>query len=148
LINIETILVPVDFSSHSERALEMAIGLARTFGAKVHLLHAYHLNISVAAPDGIIVPQTLRDTVRDSAASRLERSAQRVTLEGIQAETHLTADTPSAAIEQTARQIQADLVVMGTRGLTGLKHVFLGSVAERTVRTAPCPVMTVKGEED
>ncbi len=71
-----------------------------------------------------------------------------MTGEGIQCESHLIAQTPSAAIVEAAEQIGADLIVMGTRGLSGLKHILLGSVAERTVRVAPCPVMTVKGDKE
>jgi nucleotide-binding universal stress UspA family protein len=148
MIKIETILVPVDFSSHSQKALETAIALAKTFNAQIHILHAYHLNVSAAAPDGIVVPQAFWDSVRDAAARKLEKSVQSATAEGVQAESHLTADTPSAAIGRIAAQIGADLIVMGTRGLTGLKHILLGSVAERTVRTAPCPVMTVRVDEE
>jgi nucleotide-binding universal stress UspA family protein len=58
---------------------------------------------------------------------------------------HITADAASSAIVESADQLGADLIVMGTRGLTGMKHILLGSVAERTVRLAHCPVMTVKG---
>ena len=148
MLKIETILVPVDFSLHSRRAFEMATGLAQTFNAKIHPVHAYHLDISMAAPDGTLLPQSLWDSVRDTAARKLEKTHQTVTAEGISAESHLCSELPSTAIESTARKVGADLIVMGTRGLTGLKHVLLGSVAERTVRTAPCPVMTVKSEAE
>ena len=59
----------------------------------------------------------------------------------------LTPMLPSEAISSAAQELGADLIVMGTRGLTGLKHVMLGSVAERTIRIAPCPVLTVKAEQ-
>ena len=85
-------------------------------------------------------------SVRDAAARKLENALQRVTGEGIEAETHLSEMPPAQAIAQTAEKIQADLIIMGTRGLSGLKHVLLGSVAERTIRMAPCPVMTVKDD--
>ena len=147
MTTIRTILVPVDFSQHSAEALKVAIGLGKTFSATVHVLHAYHLPVSVTMPDAVVIPQSFWDSVRDAAARKLEKSCQTVGQEGVTCESHLTAQTPSAAIAETARQIGADLIVMGTRGLTGLKHVLLGSVAERTVRTAPCPVMTVKGDE-
>jgi nucleotide-binding universal stress UspA family protein len=65
---------------------------------------------------------------------------------GVLAETHLVEFAAWEAIVETAKQIKADLIVMGTRGLTGLKHALLGSVAERTLRFAPCPVLTVKDE--
>ena len=145
---IQTILVPIDFSAHSTRALKTAIGLAKTLNAKIHLLHAYHLPVSITMPDAVVVPQSFWDNIRDASARKLEKSYQTVSREGIECESHLTAQMPSAAIVETARQIGADLIVMGTRGLSGLKHVVLGSVAERTVRVASCPVMTVKGDEE
>jgi nucleotide-binding universal stress UspA family protein len=146
MMKIETILVPVDFSPHSAKALACAIGLAKTFQARIHLLHAYHLPIQVATPDQVIIPRDFWTSVREAAAQKLEKSLQQVTSEGIEAETHLTDMAPAQAIVDAAERTGADLIVMGTRGLTGLKHVVLGSVAERTVRMAPCPVMTVKDD--
>ena len=144
----ETLLVPIDFSPHSTKALNVAIGLAKTFSAKVHLLHAYHLPVSITMTDAVVVPQEFWNSVRDAAARKFEKSYQTVTGEGVECESHLTDQMPSAAIVEKAEQIGADLIVMGTRGLSGLKHIVLGSVAERTVRAAPCPVMTVKGDEE
>ncbi len=65
---------------------------------------------------------------------------------GIAVETHLTEGANAHAIVETAKKVNADLIVMGTRGLSGLKHVMLGSVAERTIRISPCPVLTVKDD--
>ncbi len=144
----QTILVPVDFSTHSDKALDCALMLAKTFGARVHLLHAYHLPIQVATPDQVIIPRDFWTAVRDSAARKLEKALQKVTSTGVKGETHLAELPPAQAITQTAEKIGADLVVMGTRGLTGLKHVLLGSVAERTIRSVSCPVMTVKDDSD
>lgn len=67
---------------------------------------------------------------------------------GLACETHVLHGPAADAIAEAARTFQVDLVVMGTRGLTGLKHVLLGSVAERTVRTVPCPVLTVRAREE
>ena len=64
----------------------------------------------------------------------------------MEAESEVVAEAPSFAIQEAAQRTSADLIVIGTRGLTGLKHVLLGSTAERTVRLAPCPVLTVKAE--
>ena len=74
--------------------------------------------------------------------------AARAGRRGLEAHTILSPLFPSEAIERASEEIGAGLIVIGTRGLTGLKHVLLGSVAERTVRTARCPVLTVKAEED
>ena len=148
MARFETLLVPCDFSAHSDKALDCAIGLAKTFGSKIHVIHAYHLPIQVATPDQIVIPQDFWTAVRDSAARKLEKTVQKVKAAGVDAEAHLAEMPPAQAINPTAEKVGADLIVMGTRGLTGLKHVLLGSVAERTIRTAPCPVMTVKDESE
>lgn len=144
---VERILVPSDFSPHAARALEHAIAFAKTFSAEIHLLHAYHLPIQLAMPDQISMPAGFWEDVRAGASAKLEVLAERIASEGIRVETHLLAEAPSVAVVETAGRLPADLIVMGTRGLTGVKHVLLGSVAERTVRLAPCPVMTVKDRE-
>ena len=140
------ILVPLDFSSHSTKALELAMVLAKSFGGRIDLLHAYHLPPLVGMPDEILIPADFWTGVRDAAARKLEKSAQKVKAAGIPLETHLVEFAPTDAIVETAKKTKADLIVMGTRGLTGLRHVLLGSVAERTLRLAPCPVLTVKDE--
>ena len=78
---------------------------------------------------------------------RLRESQEKVEAEGVLAEASVLSAFPPQAIAEMAQGIGADLIVMGTRGLTGIRHVMLGSVAERTVRLAPCPVLTVKAEE-
>jgi nucleotide-binding universal stress UspA family protein len=145
-MQVRKILVPTDFSTHSSKAIETATGLAKVFGAKVHLLHAYHLPMLVGMPDEVVIPPDFWTTVRDAAARKLEKAAQQVKAAGVEVETHLVEFVPSDAIVQTAKDLGVDLIVIGTRGLTGLKHVLLGSVAERTLRLAPCPVLAVKAE--
>jgi nucleotide-binding universal stress UspA family protein len=145
-MNVRQILVPTDFSTHSARALETAIALAKTFRAKIHLLHAYHMPAFVGVPDEVVIPPAFWATVRDAAARKLEKSAESVAAAGVNVETHLAERVAAEAIVEAAAELGIDLVVMGTRGLTGLKHVVLGSVAERTLRLAPCPVLAVKAE--
>lgn len=147
MIEIKTILVPVDFSDHSTKALHTAIDLAKTMGASIHLTHVLHFPVQVAAPGQIEIPQDLWSQIRDSAARKLDKTSKTVSSEGVTVETHLTEGANAHAIVELAEKLGADLIVMGTRGLSGLKHVMLGSVAERTVRMAHCPVMTVKAEE-
>lgn len=141
---IHNLLVAVDFSQDSEEALELALELARPLEAKIHLIHAYEIPTAAATAYGVMLPEGLWERVRDAVDRRLSGLLERVREAGFSGESHLVEGEPVAAIEETAKAIPADLVVMGTRGLSGLKHVVLGSVAERTVRTAPCPVLTVK----
>ena len=137
---IEKILVPVDFSEHSAMALDLAIDVAKAFGAGIHLLHCYQLHPGGVSPYGITVPAEFDEKIREAAAETL-------TAAGIEAGASLSSMFPSLVISETASEIGADLIVMGTRGLSGIKHVLLGSVAERTLRLAPCPVLTVKAGE-
>ena len=143
-----TVLVPVDFSDHAATALDLAIALTRGTPGRIHLLHAYEIPLGAIPPYGVSVPAALLGQVRDAAARRLEKSAQRVEAAGIACESHVLHAAPADAIVEVASSIAADLIVMGTRGLTGVKHVLLGSVAERTVRTAPCPVLTIRSKSD
>jgi len=143
-MRIDTILVPTDFSTHADRALDYAIGLAKVFSARIHLVHAYHLPVQVALPEQVIVPNDFWDQVRDAAAAQMEGSLARVTAAGVACDAELLPDAAAPAVVEAAARGGADLIVMGTRGLTGMKHVVLGSVAERVVRLAPCPVLTLR----
>lgn len=146
MLAIHRILVPVDFSEHSARALEEAIGLAKRFGAELHLLHCYQIYPAgaVGFPYDVALPESYERAVRESATARLSGWREKAIAQGIRVEQHLSVDFPSHGIVELAEKLPADLIVIGTRGLSGLKHVMLGSVAERTIRHAPCPVLAVK----
>ena len=150
LVNIQTILVPTDFSDDADQALTTAIELAGLLGAGITVVHAYSLVVPMATPmmGGGTLPQEYYDQMRAEATAQVERATDRVTAAGIKA-TGVTLPGPaSTAIVSQAEQLSAGLIVMGTRGLSGLKHVMLGSVAERVVRTASCPVLTVKSHSN
>lgn len=145
-----TILVPYDFSEHSQKALETALDLGRRFASDIHLVHVIAPPI-VAYPTmapAAVPPASLLIELRSAAERALAEVVAGVAdppgkLEGRVAEGAATAET----IRQAAEQLGADLIVMGTHGRTGLARVFLGSVAERTLRLAPCPVLMVWAEE-
>jgi nucleotide-binding universal stress UspA family protein len=142
-MKIENIVVAIDFSEPSDRALELAVGLAKRVGAKIHLLHSFHVPIPGPTPDTIVFPRDMWTSMRDAASGKLEESLERLRREGIDAELHLRPGYAVLAINETVQEVGADLIVMGTRGLSGLRHVLIGSIAERTVRSSPCPVITV-----
>jgi nucleotide-binding universal stress UspA family protein len=144
MIPLKTILVPVDFSDDSARALKYAVELAQQYQAKIHLLHCYPIHIGGIAPYGMVVPESFERDCRDAAVKHLGEWEQKTAAEGVEVEATVTPTFACEAIVKQAEDIGADMIVMGTRGLTGLKHVLLGSVAERTIRTAPCPVLTVR----
>ncbi len=148
-MKVNTILVPTDFSADAEKALSTATELAKLFGARIVILHAFHANIPVVvSPIGgdSALPRGFYENLQSEATARVEGVAKELATEAIAATGIALSDPASAAIVAQAESLPADLIVMGTRGLTGLKHVVLGSVAERVVRTAPCSVLTVKAD--
>jgi len=147
-MKIETLLVPMDFSTHSKKALHYAAELGQVFGSKLHLLHCYGVEMGQVFPYDppylANLPRDFDDRVRESAESKLTDLCKEI---GVSAEIHVSKLFPSDAILRVAEEIDADMIVMGTRGRTGLEHVLLGSVAERTIRIAPCPVISIKADD-
>jgi nucleotide-binding universal stress UspA family protein len=141
---IDKIIVAVDFSEHADRALDAAIEFAKQFGAELHLIHALDVRIPMMTPYEVVIPTAFIEQARGAVRSKLEVLVQKAATEGVTATSHMTEAPAASAIVELAEELGADLVVMGTRGHTGLKHVLLGSVAERTLRHAPCSVLTVK----
>lgn len=148
-MHVKTILAPTDFSADSEKACDAAIELAKLYGASVVVLHAYHVSVPMttsAFGGAYTMPEGFFDDIRSEAKARVEQAAKDLATDGVDVRGVAVGDPASLAIISFAESLPADLIVMGTRGISGLKHVLLGSVAERVVRSAPCPVMTVKGD--
>jgi nucleotide-binding universal stress UspA family protein len=143
-MKIDTILVADDFSEHAAAAVASACDLAKQFGAELHAVHAFELATPLVSPYQVAIPDLYLVESRNAAILRLEELAAKLRAEGIEVEPHLTEAPAAPAIARLAEEIGADLIVMGTRGMTGIKHLVLGSVAERTLRLAPCSVLTVK----
>jgi nucleotide-binding universal stress UspA family protein len=141
---IRTILCPVDFSAPSEEAARYAVSLADRLGAEsVHLLHAYRPPTH-SLPEGTVFLDADADvSVREYLARKLENMAQRFSGHGVAVETHLVEGVAYRAIVEHVKAQDAQLVVIGTHGRSGLKHLLLGSVAEKVVRVSPVPVCTV-----
>jgi nucleotide-binding universal stress UspA family protein len=146
-MDVQTILVPTDFSEHSAHAFEAALDLARAFGAGIELIHCYPPS-AVVAPYGVALPVALDKEIRDAANAQLAEWAEKAAAAGIKANASVSPAAPVSGILDRAKQTKASLIVMGTRGLSGLKHALLGSVAERTIRLAKCPVLTIKADAD
>jgi nucleotide-binding universal stress UspA family protein len=146
-IRVRTILVPIDFSANAAAVLEWAAHLAEQHHSQLVLLHAYHLPIDFQQLEGAYLPPDFWTQVRDEASENLEKSAAPLREHGLPVETVVREGYPATAIEDEARERSVDLIVIGTRGHSGLKHLLLGSVAERVVQKAPCPVLTVKTPE-
>ncbi len=138
---ISIILSPTDFSAASEHAFELACALARDYGARLIVLH-------VVTPP--IVPFTEGETL---PADKSTYQAALQTLENLQApdrsfqfERRLAQGSAAEVILRTIHEVDADMVVLGTHGRVGLSRLLLGSVAEKVLQEAPCPVLTIKGE--
>jgi len=146
LLNIKTILVPIDFSQTSKKALVYAVRMAEQFGSKIILLNVVE---PVATPDFAYHPLLLEtDKAKHAATTRLQAFCREALISPKMLERVLVRyGTPFAEITDAARTLKADLIILTTHGYTGLKHVFMGSTAERVVRHAPCPVLTVREKE-
>jgi nucleotide-binding universal stress UspA family protein len=138
MLPIHTILHPTDFSEHSGSALQMACALARDYRARLIVLHVT-VQPTIVYGEGVVPPDPVQ--VVEEARAYLDRLA---IPQGIPVERRLAEGDPPAEILHVAADSGADLIVMGTHGRTGLERLLMGSVAERVVRKAPCPVLTVR----
>ena len=146
LLKIKSILVPIDFSETSKKALVYAVRMAEQFGARVTLLNVVE---PIATPDLSYYPLLLEpEKARKAARERLDAICRRARLSGRLLDKIVVAHgSPYAEITEAARTMKVDLIILTTHGYTGLKHVFMGSTAERVVRHAPCPVLIVREKE-
>ena len=144
MAHFRRILVPVDFSKHADAALDLAIELAKESGAEIHLVHAYELPSSVTLAYGVAIPQSVWDGVQEAATAKLNEALARTKAAGVVGTTHLLTAPAADAIAETAAAHAVDLIVMGTRGRSGITRMFLGSVAERVLRRALQPVFVTQ----
>jgi nucleotide-binding universal stress UspA family protein len=143
-IDVQRILVPVDFSENARAVLEWAAHLAEEHASRVVLLHVYHLPVEFQQLEGAYLPPDFWSNVKNEAEQQIGRYAEELRGRGIEVEALVREGYPATVIIEEAESQRADLVVIGTHGHTGLKHLLLGSIAERVVQKAPCPVLTVK----
>ena len=137
-------LVPIDFSEYANQALDYAITLAGKLGARVTLLHVIQPLPLGGMDMGMTLPATYVQDLEAEIRRDMESSLGRVTAAGLEGDMVIVHGVPFHEITEAAKTQQVDLIVMGTHGRTGLYHVVLGSVAEKVVRLAPCPVLVVR----
>jgi nucleotide-binding universal stress UspA family protein len=141
---IQRILVPVDFSEQSKQALDYALFIAQRFDAKLDVLHVW--KIAEYAGDAMVV--LTRSEPELTLSTYLRGYADKMLTDFLHGLPHskrmLEEGDPASVIARVAREGEYDLVVMGTHGRTGLSHLMMGSVAEKVVRLAPCPVITYR----
>ena len=143
-VDIKCILVPLDFSEHAAAVLDWAAHLADEHEGRVVLFHAYHLPVEFQQLEGAYLPPDFWANVKAEAEESLNRYAEDLRKQGVEVEAVVTEGYAATAIVDEAAKQSADLVVIGTHGLSGLKHLLLGSIAERVVQKASCAVLTVK----
>jgi nucleotide-binding universal stress UspA family protein len=153
----KNVLVPLDGSEHSLRALETAIQIAKKFDAKITLLHVYSVTVTpvimpeptTLTPSGVPVMTPagvtkLVETACEVGRKILTDGKQKVESENIEVETVLKEGNTVQEITKFAREAKSDLIVMGVKGISKLRELLVGSVSEGAVRQAPCPVLIVK----
>ncbi|MCC7007422.1 MAG: universal stress protein [Acidobacteria bacterium] len=151
MVALHHVLVATDFGEAADVALRYGRELARTFGADLHVLHVVEdvasraLVMAAGTPEEIALAQT---GMEEDASRRLDGLLTDDERRELRATTAIEiATTPAATIVAYARRIDAGLIVIGTHGRGPVTHLLLGNVAERVVRTAPCPVLTVRHPE-
>jgi len=146
MLNIRRILAPTDFSDNSAPAVRHAAEFADKFGAELVLLHVVQ-DLALVLPDAVMpTPVATPDLGEMIAAAKsgLANLVAALDLGRLNPKAEVRVGAPAAEIVAAAADLKADLVCVSTHGRTGLAHFFLGSVAERIVRHAPCPVLTVR----
>jgi nucleotide-binding universal stress UspA family protein len=144
VIEIKKILAATDFSEHAEYAIRWAVELAQRFGAEVRLLHVYDYP-TYALPDGALIPAA--DVVSNllvEVEEQLEAEQHKFEGRGVAISIDARQGAAAEEIAACAAEWSADLIVVGTHGRGALAHLLIGSVAERVVRKAHCPVTTVR----
>ena len=143
-MDIRHILAPTDFSDSSKKAISDAFELARTLGATLLLLHV----LEPSPYRGEFTQPTMGEELLGDLERQASAALAQVLPEAQQAKIEVSRavaiGSPSQKIVETAEAEHVDLIVMATHGRTGLSHLLIGSVAERVVRTAPCPVLTIR----
>ncbi len=139
----KNILVPTDFSENAEQALEYAVALASKLDARIHLLNALVL-LSISPEIAVAMSTRRIDELMTDSQKALDRLVAARSGKAAFGPTLQKSGDPRMVIEETAAEIGADLIVMGTHGRRGVSRLLLGSVAESVARTAPCPVLLVR----
>jgi nucleotide-binding universal stress UspA family protein len=152
MIAIKTILLPTDGSECSAKAMTYALSFATQYGGRVVALHVidqrWEEQTRVAFVEvGQEVTQKIRSGYAEEARRILQAVVDAGARAGVPVDTRIVTGIPFDEIVRIGKELPADLIIMGTHGRTGVSHLLLGSVAEKVVRRAPCPVLTVRKED-
>lgn len=142
---IKNILVPVDFSDYSKNALKYAVDYAKVFGAKLYLIYViepvvYPADFSM----GQVALPSVDTELNNRAGEELENLAKKEVAGALEYQTIIKMGKPFVEIIDTAGELDIDLIIIATHGHTGVEHMLFGSTAEKVVRKAPCPVLSLR----
>ena len=145
MISLKAILLPTDFSDYSAYATKYACAFSEQFDAELHILHVFQEAVPTTPMTGLAFPppESYLTEIREHAAKSLAELLDREWETGRRIVRATAKGVPFVEIIRYAKQGDVDMIVMGTHGRTGLAHMLMGSVAEKVVRKAPCPVLTV-----
>jgi len=145
MYEIKKILVPVDFSDYSKIALKHAVNFAQRFNSKLFLIYVIE---PMVYPTDFSIGQIAIPAVENNLTSRAEEELQNLVKNEIagklESEVIIKSGKPFMEIIECAAEIDADLIIIATHGHTGVEHLLFGSTAEKVVRKAPCPVLTLR----
>jgi nucleotide-binding universal stress UspA family protein len=144
-LQIRNVLVPIDFSAPSLEAIEAALPLIKHFGADLHLVHVFEPDYPASSM--VAIPLVVPELEVGERVRRLRDVAEDYSVPLRRENIHAIKGRPFEEICRLAQEIDIDLIVIATRGYTGLKHLVLGSTAERVIRYSPCPVLVVRGSD-
>ena len=148
-LGIQRILVPIDFSIHSKNALRYAVSMAEQFGASVHLVYVVEPTIYPADLGfGQVVFPGVEEELSTKSAEELKSLIEDEIGDRVKAFSVVRAGKPHQEILQEAVEQNVDLIVVATHGHTGVEHMLFGSTAERVVRNANCPVLTIRPQAE
>ena len=144
MIKIERILFPTDFSEFANHARDYVVEMARKFGAKVLVVHVLATPAYAVSYEIAVDVNALREQLQKAAEKRMAEVQAKFDADGIDVETVIEVGAGFVQIVVTARNRDIDMIIMATHGWGGVKHLLLGSTAEKVVRKAPCPVLTIR----
>ncbi len=148
MFNIKNILLPTDFSNLSLTAAQYAVDLAKQYGAKVHLLNVIEKTPPILTIRSLdLSEEKIIKSIEDDALQSLEKAASKIKKDGVEIARVLKKGLDYQEIVNYSQNNKIDVIVIATHGRTGLLHTLLGSVAEKVIRYAKCPVLVITPKE-